>query len=179
MSRSYWNSCSNGGRQGLIEAQRYPDDFDGIVANAPWVDQTGYTIGAMWNQRALSEAPLTAEKLALVAARVMAVCDAVDGLTDGLIDDPRRCAFDPSRDVPQCAAGADAATVSRRAQAAALKKIYGGVGQRRQAVLPGFMYGSEASIPGPGGALPAAGRTSSCRAPTATSPPIFRSPSRR
>ena len=50
-SRSYWNSCSNGGRQGLIEAQRYPDDFDGIVANAPWVEQTGFTIGAMWNQQ--------------------------------------------------------------------------------------------------------------------------------
>ena len=52
--RAYWNSCSNGGRQGLIEAQRFPEDFDGIVANAPWVDQTGFTIGAMWNQKALS-----------------------------------------------------------------------------------------------------------------------------
>src|SRR6185369_13560878 len=51
---SYWNSCSNGGRQGLMEAQRYPADFDGIVANAPWVDQTGFTIGAIWNQRALT-----------------------------------------------------------------------------------------------------------------------------
>ena len=50
-AKSYWNSCSNGGRQGLIEAQRFPDDFDGIVANAPWVDQTGFTIGAMWNSR--------------------------------------------------------------------------------------------------------------------------------
>src|SRR5580698_3792800 len=54
ISRSYWNSCSNGGRQGLIEAQRFADDFDGIVANAPWVSQTGFTIGAMWNQKALS-----------------------------------------------------------------------------------------------------------------------------
>jgi hypothetical protein len=43
VSKAYWNSCSNGGRQGLIEAQRYPEDFDGIVANAPWVDQTGFT----------------------------------------------------------------------------------------------------------------------------------------
>ena len=59
---SYWNSCSNGGRQGLLEAQRFPDDFDGIVANAPWVDQTGFTIGAMWNQKALSEAPVSARE---------------------------------------------------------------------------------------------------------------------
>jgi feruloyl esterase len=51
---AYWNSCSNGGRQGLIEAQRYAGDFDGIVANAPWVDQTGFTVGALWNQRALA-----------------------------------------------------------------------------------------------------------------------------
>ena len=65
---SYWNSCSNGGRQGLLEAQRYPDDFDGIVANAPWVDQTGFTIGAIWNQKALTEAPVSPAKLALVAA---------------------------------------------------------------------------------------------------------------
>ncbi len=56
---SYWNSCSNGGRQGLLEAQRYPSDFDGIVAIAPWVDQTGFTVGAMWNQKALTEAPVT------------------------------------------------------------------------------------------------------------------------
>src|SRR5438094_643493 len=84
ITRAYWNSCSNGGRQGLIEAQRFPADFDGIVANAPWVDQTGFTIGAMWNQRALTDAPVSAEKLALVASRVMAVCDGKDGLVDGL-----------------------------------------------------------------------------------------------
>ena len=69
VAHAYWNSCSNGGRQGLLEAQRYPDDFDGIVANAPWVDQTGFTIGAIWNQRALTEAPVSPEKLALVAER--------------------------------------------------------------------------------------------------------------
>ena len=57
VAKAYWNSCSNGGRQGLIEAQRYPEDFDGIVANAPWVDQTGFTIGAIWNQRAFDETP--------------------------------------------------------------------------------------------------------------------------
>src|SRR5215510_5892164 len=91
VARAYWNSCSNGGRQGLIEAQRYPADFDGIVANAPWVEQTGFTVGALWNQRALVETPLAREKLELVARSAMAKCDAVDGLADGLIDDPRKC----------------------------------------------------------------------------------------
>src|SRR5579862_2336714 len=65
VSKSYWNSCSNGGRQGMLEAERYPEDFDGIIANAPWLDQTGFTVDAMWNQRALSENPLSPEKLKL------------------------------------------------------------------------------------------------------------------
>ena len=72
---SYWNSCSNGGRQGLLEAQRYPGEFDGIVANAPWVDQTGFTIGAIWNQKALSEAPVSIAKINMVAEKVMTKCD--------------------------------------------------------------------------------------------------------
>jgi feruloyl esterase len=105
---AYWNSCSNGGRQGLIEVQRYPEDFDGIVVNAPWLDQTGFTIGAMWNQKAITEAPVTSEKMALVAERVMAKCDAIDGLKDGLIDDPRKCDFDPARDVPAFMPGSEA-----------------------------------------------------------------------
>ncbi len=150
MAHSYWNSCSNGGRQGLIEAQRYPEDFDGIVASAPWVDQTGYTVGALWNQRAVVEAPLSQDKLALVAERVMAKCDLVDGLADGLIDDPRRCDFDPSRDVPACAAGTDSARCLTPAQATTLKKIYGGAMSGGRPYFPGFMYGSEAIAPGLG-----------------------------
>src|SRR5688572_1159811 len=113
---SYWNSCSNGGRQGLLEAQRYPEDFDGIVANPPWVDQTGFAIGAMWNQRAMIEAPIPPAKLSLIADKVKASCDAVDGLTDGLIDDPRACRFDPARDVPACQAGSDAGDCPTGAQ---------------------------------------------------------------
>jgi hypothetical protein len=147
---SYWNSCSNGGRQGLIEAQRYPQDFDGIVANAPWVDQTGFTIGALWNQRALTEAPIPPEKLALVAERVMARCDRIDGLADGLIDDPRRCDFDPSRDLASCAAGSDGPNCLTSAQAGTLKKIYGGPVSGGRPFFPGFMYGSEAMAAAPG-----------------------------
>ena len=152
VARAYWNSCSNGGRQGLIEAQRYPDDFDGVVANAPWVDQTGFTIDAIWNQRALTETPVSLDKLKLVAERAMAKCDKVDGLADGLIDDPRKCSFDPARDVPELTA----------AEAAALKKVYGGVTSNGKPFFPGFMIGSENNggwanliVPGPRGGAPA------------------------
>jgi len=134
VSKAYWNSCSNGGRQGLIEAQRFPDDFDGIVANAPWVDQTGFTVGAIWNQRALAEGPATLlDKIKLVTERAMAKCDKLDGLADGLIDDPRKCDFDPAKDVPELTPG----------EAATLKKIYGGVTSNGKPFFPGYMVGSE------------------------------------
>jgi len=134
VAKAYWNSCSNGGRQGLIEAQRFPDDFDGIVANAPWVDQTGFVIGALWNQRALAEGPATlVDKIKLVTERAMAKCDKLDGLADGLIDDPRKCDFDPAKDVPELTPG----------EAATLKKIYGGPASKGTPFFPGFMIGSE------------------------------------
>jgi feruloyl esterase len=151
VSKAYWNSCSNGGRQGLLEAQRFPDDFDGVIANAPWVDQTGFTIGAMWNQKALSEAPITAAKLALVASQVMNKCDALDGLKDGLIDDPRKCDFNPAVDVPACPAGVDSADCLTQAQASAIAKIYSGPKSNGKPYFPGYMPGSEAVVPGPGG----------------------------
>lgn len=147
VAKAYWNSCSNGGRQGLIEAQRFPQDFDGIVANAPWVDQTGFTIGALWNQRALDEALLTPEKLRLLAEKVIAKCDTIDGLKDGLIDDPRKCAFDPARDVPACSAGSDGPDCLTAAQASTIAKIYGGPVSNGKPLFPGFMPGSEAVMP--------------------------------
>jgi len=151
ISFSYWSSCSNGGRQGLLEAQRFPDDFDGIVANAPWVDQTGFTIGAIWNQKALTDAPVPLEKIRLVAENVMAKCDEVDGLKDGLIDDPRKCSFDPARDVPACGEGADASDCLTAAQAIALEKIYGGPVSKGKPFFAGFMIGSEQLTTGPNG----------------------------
>src|SRR5215471_2372718 len=152
VSRAYWNSCSNGGRQGLIEAQRFPEDFDGIVANAPWVDQTGFTMGAMWNQKALDDAGVTPAKLAFVGEKVMAKCDAIDGLKDGLIDDPRKCNFDPGHDVPACQAGTDGADCLTSAQAAAIAKVYSGPQSNGKTIFPGYMPGSEVAIPGPNGA---------------------------
>jgi feruloyl esterase len=151
VSRAYWNSCSNGGRQGLIEAQRFPEDFDGIVANAPWVDQSGFTIGAMWNQKALDDAGVTPAKLAFVGEKVMAKCDALDGLKDGLIDDPRKCNFDPARDIPACKGGTNSADCLSSAQAAAIAKVYGGPQSNGKTIFPGYMPGSEAAIPGPNG----------------------------
>ena len=144
VSFSYWNSCSNGGRQGLLEAQRFPDDFDGIVANAPWVDQTGFTIGAMWNQKALTEAPVSPAKLNLVADAAMAKCDAVDGLKDGLIDDPRACSFDPTRDVAACREGTDTPDCLTAAQAMTVKKIYSGPSSNGKPLFPGYMVGRSA-----------------------------------
>ncbi len=144
VSCAYWNSCSNGGRQGLLEAQRFPEDFDGIVANAPWVDQTGFTIGAMWNQKALSEAPVTADKMALVADKVMAKCDAIDGLKDGLIDDPRKCNFNPARDVPLCPAGADRADCLTAAPGSGHRQGLRGPSSNGKPFFPGYMPGSEA-----------------------------------
>jgi Tannase and feruloyl esterase len=144
VSKSYWNSCSNGGRQGLIEAQRYPEDFDGIIANAPWLDQTGFTVGAIWNERALSEAPVSAAKLSLLSSKVMEKCDAADGLKDGVIDDPRKCSFDAKVDVPACRAGEDRPDCLTSAQAEAIMKVYNGPVSNGKPFYTGYMPGSEA-----------------------------------
>jgi Tannase and feruloyl esterase len=157
---SYWNSCSNGGRQGLMEAQRFPKDFDGVIANAPWSDQTGFTIGGIWNQLAIDNVGLTPAKLSMVSEKVMARCDAIDGLQDGLIDDPRKCDFNPRRDVPSCAAGVDNAACLTTAQADAIAKVYSGPVVNGKQLFPGFMPGSEAAwsgmiVPAQPGAKPA------------------------
>jgi len=140
---SYWDGCSTGGRQGLISAQRFPQDFDGIVAGAPVLDFTSTMIGYLWNQRALAGASLPEEKLKGIADAVYAKCDAVDGLTDGVIDDPRRCTFKPADDLPRCSEGSDGATCFTAAQVAALEKIYGGVKRGGSVFFPGQPVGAE------------------------------------
>jgi hypothetical protein len=159
-AHSYWNSCSNGGRQGLLEAQRYPKDFDGVLANAPWTDQTGFTVGAMWSQRALADVSLTAAKLTLLGEKVIARCDSVDGLKDGLIDDPRRCDFNPRRDVPACPVGVDDAYCLTGEQADAIARVYSGPVANGRKLFPGFEPGSESVwmnmlVPAQPGAKPA------------------------
>lgn len=147
-SHSYWNSCSNGGRQGLMSSQRYPKDFDGILANAPWSDHTGFTVGAVWNHRAVANVGLTPGKMAIVADKVLARCDAIDGLTDGQIDDPRKCDFSPQRDVPACTMSRNDDSCLTPAQADAIAKVYAGPQAGGKKLFHGFMPGSEAVTAG-------------------------------
>ncbi len=118
------------GRQGLISVQRYPGDFDGIVAGAPVLNFTDTVVAYAWTAKALREAPLTQAKVKAVAAAVLKQCDARDGLGDGLIEDPRKCGFDPERDIAKCApmpvGTSSAADCLSDAESSTLKKIYGG-----------------------------------------------------
>ncbi|HMC75514.1 MAG TPA: tannase/feruloyl esterase family alpha/beta hydrolase [Vicinamibacterales bacterium] len=100
---SYWNGCSAGGRQAMKEAQRFPADFDGIIAGAPGLDWTGRAAQAVRVAQPLmahQDARLSRMERELLHGAVIAACDAIDGVKDGLIENPRRCAFDPG--VLQC-----------------------------------------------------------------------------
>jgi feruloyl esterase len=122
---SYFVSCSNGGRQGLMEAQRFPDDYDGIIAGAPAYNWTGLFTGFVWNAQWLSQpgASIPAAKTPAIASAVLAQCDTVDGLADGLLGDPRQCRFDPV--VLRCAADETNACLTDP-QITALRAIYQG-----------------------------------------------------
>jgi hypothetical protein len=142
---SYWDGCSTGGRQGLISAQRFPQDFDGILAGAPVLNFVDTVTQSLWNGLVLSETPVSLAKLKLVAEATYARCDAKDGLKDGLIDDPRRCDFDPARDVAQCPAGQDGDNCLTAAQSAAMKKIHEGLKVNGKPALFGYPIGAEAT----------------------------------
>ena len=136
---SYWVGCSTGGRQGMQEAQRYPEDFDGLVIGAPGLYLTGNVTRRLWVGQAQTGAgAIPPEKLPRLAQAVYAKCDGVDGLKDGIIDDPRRCDFKPSRDLPKGEEGFS------EAQIAALEKIYGGPRTSKgQSLFPGEPVGAE------------------------------------
>ena len=134
---SYFAGCSDGGREGLVEAEQYPADFDGIVAGDPALGNV--VIGSNWNEEHLTAMPgnyIPPEKLALLDAAVMQSCDAADGVVDGLVQDPRKCTFDPARLL--CTHGDEAGCLTA-GQVATLKAIYAGAstadGQR---VYSGF-----------------------------------------
>ena len=125
---SYWDGCSQGGHEGLTEAQRYPHDFDGILAGAPAsITQELNTFVQPWlstiNTDAQGNVILPAAKIGVLHAAVLNACDAIDGLKDGQIDDPRVCTFDPAS--LQCP-GADAPDCLTPAQVAVVRKAYSG-----------------------------------------------------
>ncbi|WNV86160.1 tannase/feruloyl esterase family alpha/beta hydrolase [Umezawaea sp. Da 62-37] len=146
---SYFDGCSDGGREGLMEAQRYPDDFDGIAAGAPANNMAVQnTFHHAWNVLANRDANgayvLLAGKLPLVHTAVLAACDGLDGLRDGLVDDPRLCAFDPA--TLTCATGQDPATCLSAAEAAVVRKLHDGAVDaqgRRLEVAVSHEWGSE------------------------------------
>ena len=145
---SYWDACSTGGRQGLMSAQRFPDDFDGVLAGAPVSNFVDTMANYLWNDRALRGTGLTTAKMRTVSEAVQGRCDAADGLRDGLIADPRRCDFDPARDVRQCAAGQNGDDCLTGPQARAISSIHDGIrlpnGERH---FHGFPPGAEAAGP--------------------------------
>ncbi|PYQ76746.1 MAG: tannase/feruloyl esterase family alpha/beta hydrolase [Acidobacteria bacterium] len=96
-TRAYFNSCSTGGRQALIEAQRYPDDFDGIIAGDPSWDQMRLYAARVWLNTYVNRTPaavIPASKYPMIHDAVLDKCDALDGVKDGVIEDPSKCSFD-------------------------------------------------------------------------------------
>jgi tannase/feruloyl esterase len=142
---SYWNGCSTGGRQGLKEAQKYPADYDGIIAGAPANYMTHLATQSLWVANATLKDPasfIPREKYAAIHRAVVAACDALDGVKDGVLEDPTRCHFDPK--ALQCS-GPDAPTCLTAPQVEAVRKIYGAVKNPRTGVevFPGLEPGSE------------------------------------
>lgn len=138
---SYWDGCSTGGRQGMINAQRFPDDFDGILAGAPAADYSGLKFSQAWRIAAISQSGLEEAEINELARHIYARCDAVDGLQDGLISDPRDCDF--SLDLlPKCR-DSDTTECFDQRELEALKKYYSPVILAGEEIYPAMPVGSE------------------------------------
>jgi feruloyl esterase len=144
--RAYWIGCSSGGYEGLMEAQRFPADFDGIVAGAPANNWTRLMAGDFDATLAVLAEPasnLPPSALGVLYRGVVAACDRADGVTDGVLEDPERCTFDPA--AAQCSAGAKPESCLTTAQVEAARRVYGGVKDPRSGarLYPGLARGSE------------------------------------
>ncbi|WAT17528.1 tannase/feruloyl esterase family alpha/beta hydrolase [Aurantiacibacter sp. MUD11] len=143
---SLWNSCSTGGRQGLMAAHRYPDDFDAISAMAPANPMTDLMVQSMWAgwQPQRWGAAMSPQVLGLVHSAAVAQCDALDGVEDGVIGRPQQCTFDPER--LMCRAGQSEGCLSTP-QVRAVQSIYRGTrGADGTQLLPGWPIGSEMQL---------------------------------
>ncbi len=144
---SYFSGCSTGGQQALMEAQRFPGDYDGIIAGAPGNNRVRLNMGFLWSWLALrpdQPGSLPPSKLPVLNRAAIAACDAQDGLADGLIFDPAHCAFDPA--ALQCK-DADAADCLTAPQVEAVRKIYTGARNPRtgEQLYSGWARGTEAA----------------------------------
>jgi pimeloyl-ACP methyl ester carboxylesterase len=142
--RAYFHGCSNGGRDALMLAQRYPDDYDGIVAGAPANDWIALLTSFVRNERVARLSPgvdTLGPKLKLLHEAAMNKCDAADGLKDGLIERPSSCRFDPA--VLECKPGSTTDCLSK-AEVSVAKAIYRGpVTRSGRQLMSGFPVGSE------------------------------------
>jgi feruloyl esterase len=141
----YFTGCNTGGHQALMEAQRFPDDYDGIVAGAPAADRVHEIIGylGVWEATHKNGSSLLPQNaLELITKAAVSSCDKVDGVKDGVLDDPRRCKFDPA--ALMCR-GTETSECLSAEQVAAAKKVYAGVRNPRtgERIFPGWPLGSE------------------------------------
>jgi pimeloyl-ACP methyl ester carboxylesterase len=145
--RAYFVGCSSGGHQALSEAQRYPDDYDGIIAGDPAHNRIRQTFAFLHSWIVTHQkdgSPIVPQaKLAMLTKAVVESCDGLDGLRDGIIDDPRRCHVDPAR--LQCRNGADEASCLTAPQVDAVRKMYDGLKNPRtgEQIFAGWPRGSE------------------------------------
>lgn len=125
---SYFSGCSNGGREALLLAQRYPHDFDGIIAGAPGAYIAPLAVYQAWlarsNTAANGDPILTGAEMATLHSAVMSACDGLDGLVDRQLEDPRTCRFDPAS--VQCSPGSEPPSCLTAAQVEAARKLYTG-----------------------------------------------------
>lgn len=140
--KSYWSGCSTGGRQGLMEAQRYPDDYDAILAGAPannW--EPLISLNTLIQRELTRPDGLGVDKLELLKKSAVEACDAEDGVKDGVIGEPARCRFDPGS--LQCKEGETSACLTA-SEVASARRIYAGIVDKTGKVhIPGTGPGSE------------------------------------
>lgn len=141
-SHSYFQGCSRGGVQAMLEVQKYPDDFDGVIAGAPGFPGGGFRL---WNMRALfpggpDTGVLPSQKVALLSQLVLNKCDGLDGVVDGIVDDPRVCDLSPRGDLPRCPRDVDGSNCFTHAQLTALAEIHQGPHSRGQSIGPRFFF---------------------------------------
>ncbi len=147
-TRAYFEGCSTGGEEALVEAERFPWDFDGIIADGAWINDSDSTMHMVWSNRALTgkdgKALLTRTDVELLHNAALAECDLDDGVKDGIISDPPACKFDPSKLL--CKADQRAACLTQP-QVDAARKVYGGpVNSQGRKIYPGgAAIGSELS----------------------------------